>query len=476
MPQLVWTAGPDGVVDYYNCRHAEFAGIVRRPDGTWTWAPVLHPDDFGRTVEAWRRAVATGEMYEIEHRVERADGTYRWYLSRAVPVHGTGGRVVKWYGTATDIDDQKRAQQALREVDARKNEFLAVLSHELRNPLAPIRNSVYVLDRAEPSSEQARRARQVIGRQAAHLGRIVDDLLDVTRIARGKVELLRTRLDLGDLVRRTGEDHRAMLEARGVRFAVEAPAAPAWIDGDPTRLAQIMGNLLQNAARFTASGGRITLSLARAGAAAEIRVADTGEGIDPELLPRIFEPFTQGTQGLARAQGGLGLGLALVKGLAELHGGTVRAASAGPGLGAELVVSLPLAAGEAARRSAPAAEAPRSGGRLVLVVDDNEDAADSLAEMLRLLGHTVDVAYDGPSAVALARSRPPDAVLCDIGLPGMSGYEVARQLRAAGAPRVQLIAVSGYAQPEDVERAAEAGFDAHVAKPPDPTRIETLLH
>jgi PAS domain S-box-containing protein len=476
MPQLVWSAGPDGTVDYYNCRAAEFAGIARRPDGTWEWAPVLHPADVGRTVAAWRRAVETGEMYEVEHRVERGDGTYRWHLSRAVPARDASGRVVRWYGTATDIEDQKRAEQALREADGRKTEFLAVLSHELRNPLAPIGNSVYILDRAHPGSEQARRAREVIARQAAHLGRIVDDLLDVTRVARGKVELQRARLDLGELVRRTGDDHRAVVEARGVELAVEAPGAPLWIDGDPTRLAQIMGNLLGNALRFTPGGGRISLSVARVGEAAELRVADTGAGIEPELLPRIFEPFTQGAHDLARSQGGLGLGLALVKGLAELHGGTVRAASAGPGRGAELVVSLPLASGAAALPAPPDAAPAHGGRRRVLVVDDNEDAADSLAELLRLLGHAVDVAYDGPSALAHARAEPPDAVLCDLGLPGMSGYDVARQLRAAGAGGARLIAVSGYAQPEDVERALQAGFDAHVAKPPDPRRIDALLH
>jgi signal transduction histidine kinase len=366
----------------------------------------------------------------------------------------------------------------LEEVDRRKDEFLAVLSHELRNPLAPIRNSIYILRRAGATADQARRAHEIIERQTEHLTRLVDELLDVTRIARGKVELRRSRVDLRDVVLRAAEDFRSMIEARGIVFLKVVPDAEVWADADAVRITQVVGNLLHNAAKYTAAGGEVAVSLGVAGGAAEIRVRDSGAGIDPAFLPSIFDAFVQGERTLARTEGGLGLGLALVKGITELHGGAVRAESAGKGHGTEFVVRLPTCA--------PAASVPRvdghafdrggrgTRGRRVLVVDDNEDAARSLAEILVLMGHVAEVAYDGPSAVAKARADPPDVVLCDIGLPGMSGYDVAQVLRK-GSAGMQLFAVSGYAQASDVRRAVEAGFDGHVAKPVDLVEIERLL-
>jgi PAS domain S-box-containing protein len=390
----------------------------------------------------------------------------------------TGGGIAVFF---RDVSDRRRAEAALQRANARlveadrhKDEFLGILSHELRNPLAPIWNSIYILDHAEPGGEQARRAREVIARQAGHLGRLVDDLLDVTRIANGKVDLRRTRLELGELVRRTGEDHRALLEQHGVTLELALPDAPVWVDGDLTRLAQVVGNLLQNAAKFTATGGRVTLSLVTAGGEAEIRVRDTGTGIEPALLEQVFEPFTQGAQGLARTAGGLGLGLALVKGLAALHGGRVAARSDGPGQGTEFVVTLPVAS--AAGTGEAVSRLPRAAaGRRVLVVDDNPDAAESLAQLVELFGHRAEVAFDGPSAIQKIRAGAPDVVLCDIGLPGMSGYEVARAVRAEDGGAVRLVAVSGYAQPEDLRAAAEAGFDRHIAKPPSPDELARLL-
>jgi signal transduction histidine kinase/CheY-like chemotaxis protein len=369
------------------------------------------------------------------------------------------------------------AHAALREAGRRKDDFLGMLSHELRNPLAPIHNAVHLLERAGPASEQAARARAVIGRQAEHLARLVDDLLDVTRIARGKIELRRERIDLADVVRRAAEDFRTLVEDPGLALHVTVPAAPLWCDADPTRITQVVGNLLHNAAKYTAPPGEVEVTLAAAGPdAAELRVRDTGAGIEPALLPHLFEAFVQGPRSLARSDGGLGLGLALVKGIVELHGGSVSARSDGPGRGAEVRARLPLAAAAAAEAPPPAASGS-TAPRRILVVDDNVDAAETLSDLLRMLGHAVDVAYDGPSALARARASHPDVVLCDLGLPGMSGYDVARALRAAaGAGRpVRLLAVSGYAQPEDVRRAAEAGFDGHVSKPCDLAVIERLI-
>jgi CheY-like chemotaxis protein len=373
------------------------------------------------------------------------------------------------------VDARVRAEEALREADRRKDEFLGMLSHELRNPLAPIRNSIYILKHADPTGPHARRAMAVIERQSEHLTRLVDDLLDVTRIARGKIELRRDRVDVVDLVRRAGEDHRSLLVDRGLELTVAVPEGRLWVDGDPTRLTQVIGNLLQNAAKFTMRDGRVTLEVAAEAGWTEIRVTDTGVGIDPGLLHQVFEPFVQAERSLARARGGLGLGLALVKGIIALHGGSVVAQSDGAGRGARLVARLPLAAPppERVRRS----DAPRAERRhRVLVVDDNVDAAESLAQLAEMFGHEVEVAYDGPSAIRKARAIHPTVILCDIGLPGMSGYDVARSLRNEPVlVQAQLIAVSGYAQPEDRKAAAEAGFDGHLAKPVDPVEVERLL-
>ncbi len=378
---------------------------------------------------------------------------------------------------------RKRAEEQVRTANAqlteaarRKDEFLGMLSHELRNPLAPIRNSIHILERAEPGGEQARRAQAVIRRQADHLTTLVDDLLDVTRIARGKIELKRGRVDLAALVRRVGEDHAAFIRERGIELAIEVPPEPTWTDGDPTRLAQVVGNLLHNCAKFTPSGGRATLALELVRGAAEIHVRDTGLGMEPDLLMHVFEPFVQGERTLERKDGGLGLGLALVKGIAELHGGSVRAASAGPGRGSEFVVRLPIAGTATTDAAAPLLPRAAESRRRVLVVDDNVDAAETLAQIVEMFGHVAEVACDGPSAIARARANPPDVVFCDLELPGMSGYEIVQALRRDPALRAaQVFALSGYAQPEDRRRAAAAGFDGHLAKPSDPDEIERLL-
>jgi PAS domain S-box-containing protein len=476
MPQIIWAARADGHHDYFNQRWYEYTGLPYEGAAGDAWQEVVHPDDRAETVHRWTASLESGEPYEAEHRCRRHDGEWRWFLTRAYPVRDAAGRIDRWYGTSTDIDHAKKLEDALRDADRHKDEFLGMLSHELRNPLAPIRSSIFILKRVRAGAE-ADRAHAVIQRQVEHLTRLVDDLLDVTRIARGKIELRRARVDLSAIVRRTGDDHRSVMAERGIELVVDAQDG-ALVEGDATRIAQVIGNLLNNAAKFTGRGGTVSLSLRIVGEGAEIAVRDTGVGIERALLGDVFTPFVQAERTLARSAGGLGLGLALVKGLTELHGGSVSASSAGPGRGAEFLVRLPLA-----KSPRPAANvdgtgagiAPRKRHR-VLVVDDNHDVAASLADLISLFGHDAELAYDGASALAKARAQHPDVILCDIGLPGMSGYEVARALRAdTQLASAYIVAVSGYAQPEDLRRAAEAGFDRHLAKPPNPEDIERLL-
>jgi two-component system CheB/CheR fusion protein len=317
----------------------------------------------------------------------------------------------------------------------------------------------------------------VIGRQVGQLARLVDDLLDVTRVSRNKIQLQRYSLELNDLVHRTVEDHRSLFEKKAITVVAALVADPLPVNGDADRLAQILGNLLQNAAKFTPAGGRVTVSttVAPSKTRAILRVSDTGAGIEPSLLRRLFQPFMQADATLDRSQGGLGLGLALVKGLVEMHGGEVRAHSDGPGKGAEFAVELPL--DETADRQPSAGPAgPERSGRRVLVIEDNHDAADSLREVLEFGAHVVEVAYNGPDGLHRARRFKPEIVLCDIGLPGMDGYEVARAFRADPALKdVFLVALSGYALPDDLQRAREAGFEEHLAKPSSLEKLEELL-
>jgi CheY-like chemotaxis protein len=352
-----------------------------------------------------------------------------------------------------------------------------MLSHELRNPLTPIRNSLYILERAVPAGAQGRHAIEILGRQTGQLVRLVDDLLDITRVSRNRIQLQLRPLDFNQVVRRTLEDHRGLFHDDEI--SVEATFAPEvlMIQGDQERLAQIIGNLLQNAAKFTLSGGRVRVetSAVPSRGRAVLRILDNGAGMEPALLHRLFEPFMQADATLDRSRGGLGLGLALVKGLVEMHGGEVCANSDGPGKGAEFVVELPLDATPAPAAS-PATGGPQAGSRRVLIIEDNLDAADSLREVLEFAEHVVEVAYNGSEGLAKARQFRPDVVFCDIGLPGMDGFAVARAFRADEALKdLFLVALSGYALPEDLQRAWEAGFSRHLAKPPSMEKIEQIL-
>lgn len=427
--------------------------------------------------EAWTSAVPGDVPTDlVSVRCTRRDDTDVWVEQKLTPLRNEEGQVVAVEGIARDVTSRRAAEDALVETDRRKNEFLAVLSHELRNPLSPIRNGVYLLEHSDPTSDRAKRAREVIARQVDHLTRIVDDLLDVTRITRGKIQLQRRPVDLNQLILATIDDHRPIFARAQIELDVAIGADALWVDADSTRLAQLVGNLLLNAAKFTPAGGRTSVSVDadRDAGRAVLRVRDTGIGIAPELLPHLFEPFAQADTSLERTTGGLGLGLVIARGLAELHDGSVSAESPGVGMGTLVTVQLPLgAAGARVDGPRPIAE-PRS--RRVLVIEDNLDAADTLRDLLELTSHTVAVAYTGPEGVAQARAFRPDVVLCDIGLPEMNGYEVARAIRKV--PELQdvaLVALTGYASAEDIERARIAGFDRHVSKPPTADTIRRVI-
>ncbi len=379
-------------------------------------------------------------------------------------------------------DLERRVEERTAELNARdrhKDEFLAMLGHELRNPLAPIRNALEILKVEGVPAATRSQAQALIERQVQHLVRLVDDLLDVSRIMQGKIELRHERIPLAAVVERAIETAQPTIDARGHRLAVSLPPAPVFIHGDLIRLAQVLSNLLVNAAKYTPQAGEIALTATTRHDQLRISVKDTGIGMPPQLLPKVFDFFVQGSRSLERSQGGLGIGLTLVKRLVEMHGGTVTAHSAGAGKGSELVVDLPLpdqAATDDVLAAGGAGTAVGGRRRRVLVVDDNVDAAESAAALLSIWGHEVRTVHDGLSVLRQVEAFRPDIVLLDIGLPGKSGYDVARELRAQPASPVRLIAaMTGYGQAEDRQRSAEAGFDVHLTKPLDLEQLRDLL-
>jgi PAS domain S-box-containing protein len=380
-------------------------------------------------------------------------------------------------GTADLYGLEQTSRQRAEEADRRKDEFMAMLAHELRNPLAPLRNALQILTLRGGDAAVVDRVQGMMDRQVTHLTRLVDDLLDVSRITTGKVQLRAERLDLVRVVRQAVADHRPGFEAKGVGLEPRLPDTPVWVSGDSTRLAQVLDNLLTNALKFTPRGGDVAVSVtAGPDGQAAASVRDTGVGIEPQMLPRLFDAFAQADRTLDRSGGGLGLGLAIVKGLAALHGGTVRAESAGLGAGSTFTLTLPI---QTEPRALAAGTAPARRGKRclrVLVVEDNQDAADSLKMLLEMSGYQVEVAYTGPDGVRAAAEFRPEVIICDIGLPGMDGFAVACAVRRnplTGAAR--MIALTGYGQEEDRRRALEAGFDKHLTKPADPVALELIL-
>lgn len=480
IPQLAWMAHPDGHVFWYNRRWYEYTGTTPDQMESEGWRSVLDPDVVPKVLERWQESLRSDEPFDMVFPLRGADGEFRPFLTRISPLRDSDGRVLHWCGTNTDVSDIKRMEEALRETDRRKDEFLATLAHELRNPLAPIRNSLQILKMPRVDAKTARQTREMMERQVHHLVRLVDDLLDVSQVMRGKIELRAEPVELATVVARAVETAQPLIDIREHQLDIALPPDSLLVHADAIRVSQAIANLLMNAAKYTEGSGNIALSAAREDNEAVLRVRDNGIGIDPQMLAQVFDLFVQADHAASRSQGGLGLGLTLVKNIVEMHGGQVEAYSDGPGKGSEFVLRLPLLSSDAPdpEEIAPDERQQESAppGHRLLVVDDNDDAARSLAMLLRLQGHDVQVANDGASALEVATALRPALIFLDLGMPGMDGYEVARRIRqTAGLQQTVLAALTGWGQQEDRRRTAEAGFDHHLVKPVEPKVLENLL-
>jgi PAS domain S-box-containing protein len=426
-----------------------------------------------------QRAARGEPMHEQELEVRFEDGTVSYLFGNAVPVHDEGGGVRGAIAAMIDITDRKRAEQALREADRRKDEFLATLAHELRSPLAAIRTAVKVLDTSKGEPARVGEMAGIVERQSWHLVRLIDDLMDVSRISLGKVKLERERVDLVGIVEEVVSDSGAVCREKGLGLGVSFPEDPVPVHADPVRMAQVMNNLVSNACKFTPSGGDIRVSVEDDGAEAVVRVADTGIGMSRGQLTRVFELFVQGDAPPGQGRGGLGIGLSLSRSIVELHGGRIEARSEGPGKGSEFVVRLSRLASPSPGSAAGAEAVPRAlsgSGRRVLLAEDHADSLHVVSLMLRLKGHEVETAADGIEALGRVRELRPEVVLLDIGMPGLDGYEVARRIRREpwGAD-VLLVAMTGWGEAKDKRRARDAGFDAHLTKPVDFDALQAIL-
>jgi two-component system CheB/CheR fusion protein len=512
LPGLAWIKDLAGRYVYANSAALRVFGAPQEQILGHTDVELFPPDTAAQFLANDRAALAMPAGVQTVEMLRHDDGLVHYSIVSKFPIPGPEGAAAFVGGMAVDITERIRAEAAVRrhaerlaEADRRKDEFMAILGHELRNPLAPLRNALEVLRRRGDGTLEVRQLLEMMERQVGTLSRLTNEMLDISRVARGKVELHKELVDVAAVVGRALETSRPLVEQRGHRLTVTMPAGPLRVHADPVRLEQVLANLLNNAAKYTPPGGRIWLEAGKSVGSeplavgseenvpspsslsaahgelptAVIRVRDTGIGIRPDVLPRLFEPFQQADRVPGRVQEGLGIGLALVRGLIELHGGTVEVKSGGAGQGSEFTLRLPLA--PAASRPIGGDEdfeaaAPAAAPRRVLVVDDNVDAAESLAILLRLKGHEAHCAHDGPSALALAAAVRPELILLDIGMPGMDGYQVACELRSGGLlGNAVLVAVTGYGQEEDRVRSRAAGFDEHFVKPLSPHALRELL-
>lgn len=519
LPQIIWSASAQGDQEEFNQRWEDYTGERNNGTGPGAWMAKIHDDDRDQLRQAWSLSLSRGLPFEQEFRLRHHSGAYHWVLARALPVKDEGARILRWIATFTDIHDQKQAQQDLMEVNRQKDEFLAMLAHELRNPLAPITTAAQLLRLIAGDPTQVRQTSELIARQVGHMSELIDDLLDVSRVTRGLVRIVHEPVDLRQVLRDALEQTKPLIEAH--QHHLDLPELPdaLLVTGDHVRLVQVVANLLGNAAKYTGDRGRLKVKMEPRGEQVLIEVSDNGSGIEANLLPHVFDLFTQAKRMPDRAQGGLGIGLALVRSLVALHGGSIEAHSEGPGTGSNFIVSLPrakepeaaelpknreslttgpdspdttappaeLAPGQTRRQppelgaiAPPEAMGQSTGkalpGLAVMVVDDNADAADLMGIWLESQGHEVRVCLDPFKALSAAHSRPAQVYVLDIGLPGMDGNTLARRLREDPRNRnATLIALTGYGQAQDILQSKEAGFDQHFVKPADPSRLAAVI-
>ena len=473
-PVLMWMNDESGTV-FVNKAYLDFLGVGDEMDVRgYDWTRYVHPEDREGYVRAYLDAAREKRLFDREFRFRRHDGEYRWMRSVAAPRITAEGERLGYTGCTFDVHDARVAADALRLADRRKDEFLATLAHELRNPLAPLSSSVEILKRSGATDPREMFAREVIDRQVRHMSRLLDDLLDVGRITSNKLDLRRQRVSFTSIIESAIETSRPLIEKAGHRFELQLPKGEVFVEGDPVRLAQVFSNLLNNAARYTNPGGQISLAATYEPNRLITTVRDNGIGIPAEDLPHVFEIFAQSKPALHRAQGGLGIGLFLVRSLVQMHGGTVQVQSDGPGTGTTFAVSLPASLARVQQEHLPR-RVEKTGALRVVVADDNADAAETLAAALRTAGHDVRVARDGQEAVELTATFRPAVALLDIGMPMLNGYEAAQRIRANGGKDVLLIAITGWGQQDDRRRAFEAGFDHHLTKPAQLEEIEILI-
>jgi PAS domain S-box-containing protein len=476
-PVMIWVTEADGQCTFLGKTWYDFTGCTPEQSLGFGWIDAVHADDREAAQQGFLAANERQAAYSLEYRLRDRDGNYHWVIDAALPRFADDGRFLGFIGSVIDITDRKKFEEELREADRRKDEFLAVLAHELRNPLAPIRTGLELMRLAGDDPAAIEEVRTTMERQSQQMVRLIDDLLDVSRITRGAVDLRKSRVELAAVVESAVETSRPLIEEMGHKLQVTIPKQPIVLEADPTRLAQVIANLLNNAAKYMPRGGTVGLDAQRLDGTAVISIKDTGIGIPADMLERIFEMFTQVDGSLERSHGGLGIGLTLVKRLVEMHGGMVEARSAGLNQGSEFIVRLPAVVGLLSEPpSADGVSRAASKKRRILVVDDNENAAKVLGMLLTALGNDVRTTFDGFTAIELAESFLPEIILLDIGMPKLNGYETARRIREQPwGKNMLLAALTGWGQEEDKRRTREAGFDHHFVKPVEPAILQKLL-
>ncbi len=484
--QLAWMARPDGHIDWYNDRWYQYTGKTFAQMEGWGWQSVHDPAALPEVNKRWQRALTTGETFDMTFPLRGADGLFRPFLTRIVPFRNADGKIVRWFGTNTDISEQQHIQEELRivaarlsEADRRKDDFLATLAHELRNPLAPIRTGLELMKSLQDEPATLEEIRSTMERQTQQLIALVDDLLDVSRITKGKLELRRCRVQLADVVQSAVEASHPFISEANHELAVSIPQQPIYLNADPNRLAQVLSNLLNNSTKYTPEGGRIRLSAEQQGSQVVVSVADNGLGIPADMLDRIFEMFAQVDRPQEKGYTGLGIGLSLVKSLVEMHDGSIQVRSEGADKGSVFSVRLPIAVKTSVDEQSPEqleAPAKTSIKRKVLIVDDNKAAATMLKMVVKMMGNEVRTADNGLEAIEVAADFLPEVVLMDLGMPKMNGYEAARYIREQPwGKEMLLVALTGWGQEDDRQRTVDAGFNHHLVKPAEPADIQKLL-